>query len=200
MKNNYSEKEINIFNGVLKLARSGEDVRNLTAQKIANAAGVGKATIYDYFSSKEEIIQGALVYSLSMQKQRFAAEMDSTQDFNQRMNIIYNGIIDGVQDTGSAFQLILQSMDRKNRNCELSPQMAMQVGQFMAVLRAVLEKGYSQGRIGMDVSAPENEAYVRMVIVSNVFATASLAKNMASSLSRQEIIDNSYKMLLKSLA
>lgn len=200
MKNSYSEKEINIFNGVLKLARSGEDVRNLTAQKIANAAGVGKATIYDYFSSKEEIIQGALVYSLSMQKQRFAAEMDSTQDFNQRMNIIYNGIIDGVQDTGSAFQLILQSMDRKTRSYELSPQMSAQVGQFMAVLRAVLEKGYSQGRIGMDVSAPENEAYVRMVIVSNVFATASLAKNMASPLSRQEIIDNSYKMLLKSLA
>ena len=200
MKNSYSEKEINIFNGVLKLARSGEDVRDLTAQKIANAAGVGKATIYDYFSSKEEIIQGALVYSLSMQKQRFAAEMDSTQEFNQRMNIIYNGIIDGVQDTGSAFQLILQSMDRKTRSYELSPQMSAQVGQFMAVLRSVLEKGYNQGLIGMDPSAPENEAYMRMVIVSNVFATASIAKNMVPPLSRQEIIDNSYKMLLKSLA
>ena len=200
MKNSYSEKEINIFNGVLKLARSGEDVRDLTAQKIASAAGVGKATIYDYFSSKEDIIQGALLYSLSIQKQRFAAEMDSTQDFYQRMNIIYNGIIDGVQDTGSAFQLILQSMDRKSRNYKLSPQMVAQVGQFMAVLRSVLEKGYNQGLIGMDASAPENEAYVRMVIVSNVFATASLAKNMAYPLSRQEIIDNSYKMLLKSLA
>ena len=200
MKNNYSEKEINIFNGVLKLARSGEDVSKLTAQKIATAAGVGKATIYDYFSSKDEIINGALVYSLSLQKQRFSLEMERTPDFAQRMKIIYNGIIDSVQDTGSAFQLILQSMDKKQQNCTLSPQMMEQIGRFMAVLRSVLVKGYSQGLIGMDVLKPENEAFVRMAIVANVFATASFAKSMLSTLSRDEIIDNSYKMLLKALA
>ena len=200
MKNNYSEKEINIFNGVLKLARAGEDVSKLTAQKIATAAGVGKATIYDYFSSKEEIIQGALAYSLSLQKQRFETEMDRTEDFTQRMNIIYNGIIDGVQDTGSAFQLILKSMDKETQSCALSPQIRAQVAQFMAVLRNVLAKGYNQGAIGMNVLAPENEGYVRMVMVSNVFATASFAKSTVYALSPQKIIDNSYKMLLKALA
>ena len=199
MKNSYSEKEINIFGGVLKLARSGEDITKLTAQKIATAAGVGKATIYDYFSSKEEIIQGALAYSLSLQKQRFREEMAKTADFSKQMNIIYTGIIERVQDKGSAFQLLLQSMDKSDSGCALSPQMLGQVAEFMAILRGVLANGHDQGVIGMDVLTPENEAYVRMAILSNVFATATLAKSMPESFSRTEIIDNSYKMLLKSL-
>ena len=52
----YTEKELTIFSGVLKLAREGTDLSKITARQIADAAGVGKATIYDYFSTKEEII------------------------------------------------------------------------------------------------------------------------------------------------
>ena len=200
MKNNYSEKEINIFNGVLKLARSGEDMSSLTAQKIATAAGVGKATIYDYFSSKEEIVQGAMVYSMSLQKQRFEQEMARVQDFARRMDIIYNGIIDSVQDTGSVFQLLLQAMGKERGTCNLSPEILGQVAEFVTILFSVLVKGYNQNVFSMDVYDKENEAYVLMAIVSNVFATVSRAKNRLYPLSREEIIANSYKLLVKSLS
>ena len=200
MKNNYSQKEINISGGVLKLTRAGEDVYQLTAQQIATAAGVGKATIYDYFSSKEEIVHGALMYSLQMQKQRFREEMEKTVDFRQRMEIIYHGIMDRVQDTGSVFQLLLQATDKEKKTCNLNPDIISEVTEFMKILFSVLAKGYNQGVLGTDVYSKENEAYVLMAIVSNVFATASRAKNKAYPLSRQQIIDNSYKMLVKSLA
>ena len=200
MKNNYSEKEINIFNGVLKLARSGEDMSSLTAQKIATAAGVGKATIYDYFSSKEEIVQGAMVYSMSLQKQRFEQEMARVQDFARRMDIVYNGIIDSVQDTGSVFQLLLQAMGKERETCNLSPEILGQVTEFVTILFSVLAKGYNQNVFSMDVYDKENEAYVLMAIVSNVFATVSRAKNRLYPLSREEIIANSYKLLVKSLS
>ena len=200
MKNNYSEKEINIFNGVLKLARSGEDMSSLTAQKIATAAGVGKATIYDYFSSKEEIVQGAMVYSMSLQKQRFEQEMARVQDFARRMDIIYNGIIDSVQDTGSVFQLLLQAMGKERETCNLSPEILGQVAEFVTILFSVLAKGYNQNVFSMDVYDKENEAYVLMATVSNVFATVSRAKNRLYPLSREEIIANSYKLLVKSLS
>ena len=200
MKNNYSEKEINIFNGVLKLARSGEDMSSLTAQKIATAAGVGKATIYDYFSSKEEIVQGAMVYSMSLQKQRFEQEMARVQDFARRMDIVYNGIIDSVQDTGSVFQLLLQAMGKERETCNLSPEILGQVAEFVTILFSVLAKGYNQNVFSMDVYDKENEAYVLMAIVSNVFATVSRAKNRLYPLSREEIIANSYKLLVKSLS
>ena len=108
MKNNYSPKEITIFNGVIKLAREGADISKITSQQIAAAAGVGKATIYDYFSSKEEIVMAALMYSMSDQAAQFARAMDNTPDFSEKMEIIYKGIISRVKDTGSIFHLLLQ--------------------------------------------------------------------------------------------
>ena len=196
MKNNYSPKEINIFNGVLALARAGEDITKITSQQIATAAGVGKATIYDYFASKEEIVHGALIYTMEQQARRFKQEMDATADFHMRMMIVYNGIIDSVQDTGSAFQLLLQTMGRQR----LSPQLQEKVVDFMAILGDVLAKGHAQGIIGMDVTAQEHQSYVCTVIVSNVFATVSRAKNRLNPLDRQKIADNSYMMLTKALA
>ena len=117
MKNNYSPKEITIFNGVLKLAREGADVSKITSQQIAAAAGVGKATIYDYFSSKEEIVMGALMYSMSDQAAQFAQAMDNTPDFRDKMEIIYTGIIGRVQDTGSIFHLLLQVTGGFKNSC-----------------------------------------------------------------------------------
>ena len=38
---NYSEKEMTIFGGVLKLAREGTDLSRITAKQIADAAGMG---------------------------------------------------------------------------------------------------------------------------------------------------------------
>ena len=203
MNNNYSEKEIKIFNGVLKLARSGEDVSKLTSQKIADAAGIGKATIYDYFSTKEDIIRGALVYTLSIQVQQFRQAMEQTADFAQQMEIIYNGIVDKVEDSGSAFQVLLQTVSKANQTdeeCTPDPQLWEKVIQLMEILWSVLEKGYVQGVLKTDVTDPANRSYVRMAVVSNVFATATAAKDKINSLPREEIIRNSYTMLVKALS
>lgn len=200
MKNSYSEKEIKIFNGVLKLARAGQDVSKLTAVKIAAAAGVGKATIYDYFSSKDEIINGALAYSLSKQKQHFQQEMERTQDFQQRMNIIYNGIIDSVQDTGSVYRLLLQAKEKDCRNCGSAPQIKVYITEFIAVLFSVLAKGYRQKIFTTDVYDKANESYMLMVILSNIFATTAVAKDETCCFSKEQIMTNSYTMLIKALA
>ncbi|MBR5805937.1 MAG: helix-turn-helix transcriptional regulator, partial [Oscillospiraceae bacterium] len=75
MKTDYSPKEIAILGGVLKLARQGADITKITSRQIASAAGMGKATIYDYFSTKEEIIFAALAWSMSQQAAEFAQAM-----------------------------------------------------------------------------------------------------------------------------
>ena len=49
-----SEKELAIYQGVLRLLQEGADIHALKASDIAEAAGLGKGTLYNYFSSKEE--------------------------------------------------------------------------------------------------------------------------------------------------
>lgn len=60
----YTQKQILIFEGVMSLLREGKQIHDLKVADIAESAGMGKSTAYEYFSSKEEIIREALAYHL----------------------------------------------------------------------------------------------------------------------------------------
>ncbi len=202
MKNNYSEKEINIFNGVLRLAKSGVDLSKITAQQIADSAGVGKATIYDYFSSKEEIVQGALLYSISAEAARFASAMDATPDFKQKMLLIYSGIISHTADTGSVFSLILDSgtPPKSDRDAmeKMSAPLKELVQQFISILHDVLADGHAQGELAMDINNPQQKDYVAMVLFGSLSAAAHM-RHSCTEPTRRQIVENAYKMLVKAM-
>ena len=60
-----SEKEVLIFNAVIELVNEGQDLTKLKVGDITAKAGIGKGTAYEYFSSKEEIVEKALKYSMA---------------------------------------------------------------------------------------------------------------------------------------
>ena len=60
----YSPKEVAAFDGLFRLAATGKQFSNIKVQDIATAAGIGKGTLYEYFSSKEEILARAILYAL----------------------------------------------------------------------------------------------------------------------------------------
>ena len=60
----YSPKEIAAFRGLLQLAAGGNCFSNIKVQDIATAAGIGKGTLYEYFSSKEDILSCTVLYTL----------------------------------------------------------------------------------------------------------------------------------------
>ncbi len=58
----YPPKVKAMFEAVLELFESGKGLSSLTVSEITAKAGIGKGTAYEYFSSKEEMIAGALNY------------------------------------------------------------------------------------------------------------------------------------------
>lgn len=42
----------------------------MTIQQLADTAGIGKGTVYGYFSSKEEILQGLAEYCFARENER----------------------------------------------------------------------------------------------------------------------------------
>ncbi len=63
----YSPKEQAVFTAVLTLAGQGVDIAGLRVQQIADAAGMGKGTLYEYFKSKDEILEGTAAWSVSQE-------------------------------------------------------------------------------------------------------------------------------------
>ena len=55
---------------------SPEQVEADVTQPLADAAGIGKGTVYEYFSSKEEILQGVARYCFAQENERIAARFD----------------------------------------------------------------------------------------------------------------------------
>lgn len=58
----YPPKVKAMFEAVLELFASGRDLSTLKVAEITAKAGIGKGTAYEYFSTKEEIVIGALNY------------------------------------------------------------------------------------------------------------------------------------------
>ena len=49
-----------VYQAVIALFAEGADLNSLTVAEIAEKAGIGKGTVYEYFKNKEEMIAGAL--------------------------------------------------------------------------------------------------------------------------------------------
>lgn len=64
------EREEAVYRAVLRLIGSGTDIARLRVQEIAAEAGIGKGTVYEYFSSKEEILHGVTAYCMDSELAR----------------------------------------------------------------------------------------------------------------------------------
>ena len=56
------QRETAIYQAALGLIAQGASPAAMKVQDIAQAAGIGKGTVYEYFSSKEEILRGMALY------------------------------------------------------------------------------------------------------------------------------------------
>ncbi|MEG1801241.1 MAG: TetR/AcrR family transcriptional regulator, partial [Oscillospiraceae bacterium] len=105
MMKEYTEKEIAIFKGTLALASEGKNMHLVTVQDIANAAGVGKGTIYDYFSSKEEIIVRTIIYAICLENVKARQITEEKLTFREKMYAIYDIVLDSVTNRLSSFNM-----------------------------------------------------------------------------------------------
>ena len=199
MKSNYSEKEKLIFSGVLKLAHSGQNLEKITAQQIADSAGVGKATIYDYFSSKDEIIAKAILYYQQMEMDKFREYIRSLPTFKEKVYSVYDTIAYTLENSASIFNTTLgfgtpiKLLQRANLSIETGDVLEP----FYNLFYELIDIGNNTGTIKIDISKNCNKQYMRMVLFGN--ASAVKRELSINQLSKKVIFDNAYRMLISSL-
>jgi AcrR family transcriptional regulator len=98
----YSEKEIMIFNGVTKLLNQGIRLHTIKVADIAEAAAIGKGTIYDYFKSKEEIIEKSIIYSFNMEIIKAYEKINAVDGFKNKCYAIFSLIENNERDCSPA--------------------------------------------------------------------------------------------------
>ena len=68
-------REHALYAAALRLIEQGCDPKAMKVQQIAEAAGIGKGTVYEYFSSKNEILHGMSLYIFDDELNRLQVQL-----------------------------------------------------------------------------------------------------------------------------
>ncbi|MEG2934989.1 MAG: TetR/AcrR family transcriptional regulator [Clostridium sp.] len=197
---NFSEKEIMIFNGVIKLMNEGSNFHTMKASDIAAAANIGKGTLYNYFKSKEEIIGKTIIYMMITQFQYFIKLVDSVETFKEKFYIGFKMIEESAKTQDNTFQFFLSSFGQEELKQFFKEGMQIFEERKQFVKMRILELaklGYKEGII----AKPEDTEYTYFVFMSCLmgFSHNFCQGAVLSDEKINKAKEDSYKLLLKGL-
>lgn len=89
LEEKYPPKVKAMYEAVLSLFSSGRELSTLKVSEITAKAGIGKGTAYEYFSTKEEMIVGAIQYEAERHVSIIFELIQNGQSFQE---IIFQGL------------------------------------------------------------------------------------------------------------
>lgn len=106
-----------MYRAVAKLMQENRDVSQLTVGDITKYAGIGKGTAYEYFSAKEELISGALIYDVYQKICALKSKVERCTGFRNKMDCIFDWLLEN-QDYNQTNWHIAQIYMGKFGSCE----------------------------------------------------------------------------------
>lgn len=110
------DKRRKILDAALELIREKglEDTRIID---IANKAGIGKGTVYDYFTSKEEVIAATVEDVVDRDFRNIFGEVDRAPDFETKLRLYIQAHLDILEAYGAFILLFAEKMLKAGAEC-----------------------------------------------------------------------------------
>lgn len=161
----YSQKEIAAFEGLLQLAQQGRNFTSIKVQDIASAAGIGKGTLYEYFSSKNEILSCAIVYALG-------DILTCMENAMQQHAMLHDVITHFLAETEDKSRLNFASLMGLTASVPMQEREEFQQNEELMYLLARMKdcknRLYRLGRASGEIAAETTEDYFEYAILSGI--------------------------------
>lgn len=196
----YSEKEVMIFNGVTKLINEGVKLHAIKVSDIAQAAGIGKGTIYDYFKSKEEILKKSLRYSMDIGISKVLSKINEVNGFKNKCYTIFEITETCVKDYQSAANPLFSNISPYEFN-ELINNDLEWINKRDILLKDTVEALVLLGTKEGIIKEQEDKEYAITVFVSVVMGFQNIiCCNIEEDREKiEKDKERSYKLLIKAL-
>ena len=99
-----------VYEAALQLIGQGVSPAALKIQQLADAAGIGKGTVYEYFSYKDEILHGLAVYCFARENARIRALMADCATLAELEEIIADYLQDIVAERMGSYRMLAQAL------------------------------------------------------------------------------------------
>src|SRR5699024_543391 len=196
----YTEKEKAIFKGLMGLIKKGYNPYTIKVSDIAKSANIGKGTVYDYFTSKEEAISKAILYYIDKEMEYAYDRVLSKKNFRDKFFELLHIINDGSKNNGSIYNMIFSSNGitefyQHLSDIEIGIKKCIEI--VYTLIKDLLDTGIKEGLINVD----EDSYYLNTAIRSAVagFSHYISKKEKYNEITTEEAMEVSYKILLKSL-
>ena len=162
------EKENAVYEAVLRLMARGEQLHTVTVQQIAQEAGIGKGTVYEYFTSREEILTKTFLRRVEQEVQALAARIDLARDFDGKLESLLDAAREVTRTQPSCIKLLfsdVQAAGAVEQLCGSLREGGMRTAkQLCALIGRMVAAGVQEGA----VPAPPGETYGLMAVAGGV--------------------------------
>ncbi|HLR21268.1 MAG TPA: TetR/AcrR family transcriptional regulator [Tissierellaceae bacterium] len=196
----YSEREIMVFKGLISLIKDGNNPYTITVSDIAESANMGKGSLYDYFSSKKEIISQALLYFIELEIESACNRIDSKEKFKEKFYELLSIITESLEDNASMINVFLSiSGIREFYKDFLDEDCSMKyfLDTVNSIMAHLLEVGYNEGVIDK-----KGDKFYQMMAIRGSLSGFSYylnKKDVYKEVSIDVAMDTAYTILLKTL-
>lgn len=146
----YPPKVEAIYRAIIGLLNQGCDIHQLKVSDIAKQAGIGKGTAYEYFSSKEEMIAGALVYDTSQLFVSLYRLQEKEISFERKLSVILTWLGENLEESHTFARMVTvgNGTDGFSRSLQKEiRQMADCRRGYLMFIDELMEEGRKQGKI-----------------------------------------------------
>lgn len=145
------EKKSQIRNVAMTLFGS-KGVQQTTMAEIANAAGIGKGTIYEYWTSKDEIFVSSFNHFFEVMSQDIITALSHSADPVDKIKILISESFRSINKAGHEFTCILmefwaESIRRHDDSLVTEIDMIGIYHEYRTLLAGFIKEGIKQGKI-----------------------------------------------------
>ena len=174
-----------------------DNIRHISVSDIAKKAGIGKGSIYYYFSSKDEILD-ALIKRTYSGALAFAKELVQRTDLSifSRLSQITNACIAATQDFLRRSELVkdpASSTERLYDSAYIHQQfMKYSIVDFKDIYTEIIQQEIDKGTINVD--SPHKEVPIKVIPVGEVqfgkaISSITTSETKVTIYGSQEVID-----------
>lgn len=167
----------------------------VSLEEISRALGMGKSTMYHYFSTKEELFTEVLKENVKELYEYVCSKVDAGQGFQEKVYLLVKAVLEHFEDNRETFLLLLRErLDFLNLGQlreRLETTFRAEYDQFMNHFREMVAQGRQSGEVvDLDPS----------IVIASIFGTINAAALAVivhhPERKLTEIVDDCYQVIV----
>ncbi|WP_461207414.1 TetR/AcrR family transcriptional regulator [Clostridium sp. DL1XJH146] len=191
-----------IFEAVLELVNENGVNSSIKIADIAQKAGIGKGTVYEYFKSKDEILVESLKYLMQDISDRILLD-DKIEGLCFKEDLIYHirKILEIMKENNCVYALFFSynigSMADNNLKMEIFQQVQFMKMKYLEGFSAIIDKGLVEDILSKKIQ-PFNMMAANNLLFSEIIQFSNKG-SFSEEMTEEEFINKLYDLVVKIL-